>query len=84
VFCVGAGTVKTMGRASPADFVVAEALVSRLHCRLTASDGELVVEDLQSTNGTFVNDRRVDRSLLVTGDRLRLGRAEFEVATVEE
>ena len=74
------GAVKTLGRATRADFVVDAALVSRLHCRFTAlQSGELEVEDLRSTNGTFVNDKRVVRTPLVTGDRLRIGRVELKV-----
>ena len=75
-----AGTPRTIGRGPRADFVVDEALLSRVHCRLSATDTELTVEDLQSTNGTFVNEQRVSQSLLRTGDRLRLGRLELEVA----
>jgi ABC transport system ATP-binding/permease protein len=78
-FRLSAGTIKTIGRAPRADFIVDRALVSRLHCRLTAGDENLEVQDLASTNGTFVNDRRVDRARIATGDRLRLGRIELTV-----
>jgi len=74
------GAVKTVGRAPRADFIVDAALVSRLHCRLTASDEGLEVVDLSSTNGTFVNDKRVDKASLASGDRLRVGRVELTVA----
>ena len=73
------GAIKTVGRAARADFVVAAALVSRLHCRIVASDENLDVVDLQSTNGTFVNDTRIDRAALRSGDRLRVGRVELIV-----
>jgi pSer/pThr/pTyr-binding forkhead associated (FHA) protein len=73
------GTVKTVGRATRADFIVDAALVSRVHCRLTATEGHLEVEDLRSTNGIFVNDRKVARAHLSTGDRLRVGRVEMTV-----
>ena len=73
------GAVMTIGRASAADFIVDVALVSRVHCRLTATDGHVEVEDLSSTNGTFVNDKKVDRANLATGDRLRVGRVELTV-----
>ena len=56
------GNIKTMGRAARADFVVDAALVSRIHCRLTAGATELEVLDLESTNGTFVNGARVERA----------------------
>ena len=73
------GAVKTVGRAPRADFIVDAALVSRLHCRLTAGDERLEVEDLSSTNGTYVNDKRVTRAQLTSGDRLRVGRVELTV-----
>ena len=73
------GAVKTVGRAPRADFIVDVALVSRLHCRLTAGEEQLEVVDLSSTNGTFVNDERIDRAKLTKGDRLRVGRVELLV-----
>ena len=78
-FRIPDGTIKTIGRAARADFLLDRALVSRLHCRLTAAAGTLEVLDLTSTNGTFVNDRPVQRSALVHGDRLRVGRVELAV-----
>ena len=78
-FRLRSGAVKTIGRAPRADFIVDAALVSRLHCRLTATDDRLEVVDLASTNGTFVNDKRVDKARLTKGDRLRVGRVELTV-----
>ncbi len=71
--------MKTLGRAPTADFTIDRALVSRLHCRLINASDRLEVEDLDSTNGTFVNDQKVKRKVLVTGDTLRLGRVELTV-----
>ena len=79
-FRLPAGAIKTVGRAARADFIVDAALVSRLHCRLTATDRNVEVVDLQSTNGTFVNGKRVAQAKLAVGDRLRLGRVELKVA----
>ena len=78
-FRLGSEAVKTVGRAPRADFVVDAALVSRVHCRLTATDDRLEVVDLKSTNGTFVNDKRVQKAHLSAGDRLRVGRVELTV-----
>jgi pSer/pThr/pTyr-binding forkhead associated (FHA) protein len=78
-FRVSPGGVKTVGRAPGADFILDAALVSRLHCRLEAEGEGLLVVDLDSTNGTFVNDKRVERARLVSGDRLRVGRVELTV-----
>jgi pSer/pThr/pTyr-binding forkhead associated (FHA) protein len=80
IFRLPEGAVKTVGRTGQSDFVLDAALVSRVHCRLMATMmGELHVEDLASTNGTFVNDQRVERAVLATGDRLRIGRVELAV-----
>lgn len=80
-FRVPAGAVKTVGRAVRSDFILDAAMVSRIHCRLSVGDdGQLIVEDLESTNGTFVNDERVTRAVLSTGDRLRVGRVVLAVA----
>jgi pSer/pThr/pTyr-binding forkhead associated (FHA) protein len=72
------GAVKTLGRATGADFIVDAALMSRVHCQLEiAPSGDLEVRDLNSTNGTFVNDERVEVAHLRSGDRLRVGRVEL-------
>jgi pSer/pThr/pTyr-binding forkhead associated (FHA) protein len=79
IFRVLPGTVKTVGRAPRADFIVDAALVSRLHCRLEADAEMLEVIDLSSTNGTFVNNERIGRARLNVGDRLRVGRVELTI-----
>jgi pSer/pThr/pTyr-binding forkhead associated (FHA) protein len=78
-------TQRTLGRANRSDFILDAALVSRVHCRLlTDARGDLTVEDLDSTNGTFVNDQRVSgRAVLSPGDRLRVGRVELSVRKAE-
>ena len=74
------GTLKTMGRAPRADFVVDAALVSRVHCRFTLNlTNELELEDLGSTNGTFVNGKKVSKAVLSDGDKLTVGRVQFVV-----
>jgi pSer/pThr/pTyr-binding forkhead associated (FHA) protein len=82
-FRLKSGAIKTVGRAPRADFILDVALVSRLHCRLTAGDDQLEVVDLKSTNGTFVNDKRVEKATLATGDKLRIGRVELTVGRAE-
>ena len=72
------GGVRTVGRATGADFIVDAPLVSRVHCRLTAlPDGGLDVQDLDSTNGTFINGERIQTGRLSSGDRLGVGRVEL-------
>ena len=73
-----AGAIRTVGRATGADFIVDAPLVSRVHCRLTVlPGGDLEVKDLDSTNGTFVNGERVQTARLASGDRLGVGRMEL-------
>ena len=73
------GNIKTIGRSPGAEFVVDAAMVSRLHCRLTAGATELQVVDLESTNGTFVNGQRVTQASLKEGDTLGVGRVDLVV-----
>jgi pSer/pThr/pTyr-binding forkhead associated (FHA) protein len=78
------GTLKTMGRAPRADFVVDAALVSRVHCRFRLDDtNQLELEDLGSTNGTFVNGKKVAKATLANGDTLTVGRVQFLVNAAE-
>ena len=79
LFRILPGSIKTVGRAPRADFILEAALVSRLHCRLTAGATGLEVVDLESTNGTYVNGERTDRAILKTGDRLGVGRVDLFV-----
>jgi diguanylate cyclase (GGDEF)-like protein len=68
------GAPVTIGRARDADLVVDEAGVSRHHARVAHTTvGGFYVEDLASTNGTFVGTTRVGISLLSRGDVLQLG-----------
>jgi pSer/pThr/pTyr-binding forkhead associated (FHA) protein len=76
------GTLKTVGRAARSDFVVDSALVSRVHCRLELSaDDELELEDLNSTNGTLVNGRKISKVKLNNGDVVTIGRVQFIVSS---
>lgn len=79
-FRMPAGSVKTIGRSPGAEFVLDVPLVSRLHCRLSATDDGIHVKDLDSTNGTFVNGKRIKAANLRAGDRLKVGRVELQVS----
>jgi hypothetical protein len=64
----------TIGRAAPSDLILNAADISRAHCRIVAEGGGMAVADLNSTNGTFVNDRRIAATTpLKDGDRLQVG-----------
>ena len=78
LFRILPGHPRTVGRATGADFIVDAALVSRVHCRLTAlPSGELEITDLASTNGTFVNGTRIQQARVAPGDRIQIGRLEL-------
>ena len=67
-------TAWMIGSAPPADLRVDQGKVSARHCRLTWSEAGYLLEDLNSTNGTYVNGTRIDRPTRVTrGDAITLG-----------
>jgi hypothetical protein len=71
----------TIGRAPHCTVVVDDARVSKVHARIVHSDGGWVVEDLDSTNGTLVNDHVLDHSTNVgPGDRICVGEHVMELA----
>lgn len=70
----------TVGRHPESDIFLNDVTVSRHHCRFVVADGELSVEDSGSTNGTYVNEQRVDSSSLSPGDEVLVGRFHFVVA----
>lgn len=54
--------------------------ISRNHCAILVHEEEVTIRDLNSRNGTFINDERIaDERALKTGDKLRIGKLEFEV-----
>jgi hypothetical protein len=64
----------SLGRAKVNDIVLNEDVaVSSEHCRIRPEDGTFVLHDLKSTNGTFVNDKRVSRQPLTEGDTIQVG-----------
>lgn len=62
-----------IGRSSELDIVLVEDMVSRKHAKITLSGGKITIEDLGSTNGTFVNGEKVKTSRLKEGDRILVG-----------
>ncbi len=61
-----------IGRAVEADFQISDRSISRQHCRIFREDGHYWVEDLGSTNHTWLNDEQVERARLRDGDHLRI------------
>ncbi len=73
-----------LGRGGELDIVLVEDMVSRKHAILTSDGDSLLVEDLGSTNGTFLNGKNVSRSKLKAGDHLGIGSSVLEVQFLEE
>lgn len=69
-----ANGVTTVGRHPESDIFLDDVTVSRHHCRFSAVGGALSIEDSGSTNGTYVNDERIDSAELRPGDELLIGR----------
>ena len=68
-----------IGRTAPADIIVPGAGVSRAHCLVELSGDKVRVTDLNSTNGTFIDNKRIERSVpLAEGSILRVGNVSFE------
>ena len=69
-----------MGRAPECELALDDTFVSQQHARLFAKNGSWYVEDLGSTNGTFVNDQRLGAPAMVQpGDRVRVGTTIMEL-----
>ena len=67
----------TIGRGRGTTIILQHPLVSRQHCELYESAGQLMVRDLGSLNGTFVNNQRVTESPLPAGELLTVGTVTF-------
>ncbi len=72
----------TVGRVEDNTFQIAETSVSSHHCEVLLRGSDVVVKDLNSTNGTFINDQPVTgESVLKPGQTLRLGTVELKLET---
>ena len=75
------GQSRTVGRGREADVMMDDSSLSRLHGRIAVDrDGQLSVDDLGSTNGTFVNGIEQLSAYLMLGDTVRFGRVEYVVS----
>lgn len=77
------GRPLTIGRAPDNGLVLADSRASRHHARLYGRRGALVLTDLGSTNGSWVNDRRIDEMALGEGDQIRIGNTVLVVESVD-
>jgi pSer/pThr/pTyr-binding forkhead associated (FHA) protein len=67
-----------VGRAPTSEVHIDASSVSRLHALIVTAPGGAIIEDVKSTNGTFVNGRRILRQLLRDGDLITIGEAQFQ------
>jgi Zn-dependent protease with chaperone function len=77
------GSQVILGRASDSEIPISDSRMSRRHCQVYWADGDYVLEDLGSSNGTFVNGEPIMVTRLHDGDRIALGHTvlEFALAT---
>jgi predicted component of type VI protein secretion system len=71
----------TIGRVEDNTFQIAESSVSSHHCEVLLRGADVVVHDLNSTNGTFINGEKITESVLKPGQALRLGQVELRLET---
>ena len=72
-----AGKAVTFGRDRASTARIHDRKLSRIHCQFEIVDGRVVLTDLSSTNGTYVNEEKVDERVIEVGDRVGLGRVEL-------
>ncbi len=77
-------SVITIGAMDDNDLVLGDDTVSRYHCRIVQEDNAYVVQDLASTNGTFINKVRIKEAYLKTGCTLTLGKTALRFTTIDE
>jgi len=72
-----------VGRSSDLDMVLVEDMVSRRHAKIAFSGDQITIEDLGSTNGTFVNGEKVKKARLKEGDRVLIGTSILKVIAAD-
>jgi hypothetical protein len=72
-----------VGRSSDLEMVLVEDMVSRKHARISVTGDQIWIEDLNSTNGTFVNGEKIQRTRLKEGDRVLIGTSILKVISAD-
>ena len=72
-----------VGRSSELDMVLVEDMVSRRHAKITVTGDQIFIQDLGSTNGTFVNGEKIKRARLQEGDRILIGTSIIKLVAVD-
>jgi pSer/pThr/pTyr-binding forkhead associated (FHA) protein len=66
-----------IGRSHDCDLMVDDPSISRIHCSIFDTDVNFIIEDMDSTNGTFINNVRIKKKLLKDADLFTIGNREF-------
>jgi hypothetical protein len=75
------GTEMTLGRAAGCQITLDDTYASQIHARVFERDGQFLVEDLGSTNGTYLNRHKVTGPMVLhRGDRVQIGNTVLELA----
>ena len=74
----------TIGRSPTNNIFIRDKNVSRVHCQIVVSDGVCTLTDLQSTNGTFVNNDRVTECVLKPQDEVRVGTTLLQLEEIDD
>ena len=72
-----------IGRSSDLDMVLVEDMVSRKHAKITTENGDIYIQDLGSTNGTFVNGEKITQNRLKEGDRILVGTSIIKLVSID-
>ena len=72
-----------VGRSSELDMVLVEDMVSRKHAKISANAENILIQDLGSTNGTFVNGEKIKKVRLKEGDRILIGTSIIKLVAVD-
>ena len=72
-----------VGRSSDLDMVLVEDMVSRKHAKISTASARVMIQDLGSTNGTFVNGEKVKKARLKEGDRILIGTSILKLVGIE-
>ena len=78
------GDTIEIGRSSELDMVLVEDMVSRRHAQISAQNGDVEIEDFGSTNGTFVNGKKIEHAKLAKGDRILIGTSIIKLIDRDE
>jgi hypothetical protein len=72
-----------VGRSNDLDMVLVEDMVSRKHAKISTQGGQIVIQDLASTNGTFVNGEKIKKQRLKEGDRILIGTSIIKLVAMD-